>query len=67
MGEIGKITEIMSSSNKSFEDAISKAVARLQEKGEKDIRGLKVKNVSVSVKDGKIAEWRVNLKVSSEF
>ena len=67
MGEIGKITEIMSSSNKSFEDAISKAVVKLQEKGEKDIRGLKVKNVSVSVKDGKIAEWRVNLKVSSEF
>ncbi len=39
----------------------------MEKEGETDIRGLKIKNVSVSVKDGKVYEWRVNLKVSSEF
>lgn len=67
MGQIGKITELVSTSTKSFEDAVQKTVDELAKKGEKDIRGLKIKSVSVSIKDGKIKEWRVNLKASSEF
>lgn len=67
MGDLGKITELVSTSKKSFEDAISKAVEEMAKKGEKDVRGLKVKNVSVSIENGKISEWRVDLKISSEF
>ena len=67
MGEIGKITEVVSTSKDSIDDAVSKAIKRMEKEGETDIRGLKIKNVSVSVKDGKVYEWRVNLKVSSEF
>ncbi len=67
MGEIGKITELVTSSKKGIEDAIQKTVNELVKRGEKDIRGLKIVGVSVSIKDGKINEWRVNLKISSEF
>ncbi len=66
MGEIGKITEFVSISRVSFEDAIQKAAARIS-KTEEDVRGMKVKNVSVRMEGGKITEWRVNLKASSKL
>lgn len=66
MGEIGKITEFVSTSSVSFDDAVQKAVAELS-KHEKDLRGLNIKNVSVKIEGGKITEWRVNLKAASEF
>lgn len=66
MGEIGKITEIVSSSKVSIEDAVKKAALALN-KREKDVRGIKIKNVSALLRDGKVVEWRVNLKVSSEL
>ncbi|MGC8516759.1 MAG: dodecin family protein [Candidatus Acidifodinimicrobium sp.] len=66
MGEIGKITELVSSSKVSIEDAVKKAVKELSKK-EKDLRGIKIKNVSAIVKNGEVAEWRVNIKLSSEL
>jgi hypothetical protein len=66
MGEIGKITELVSTSHVSIEDAINKAVSKLA-KHEKDLRGLNVKKVSVKIENGKVVEWRVNLKAASEF
>jgi flavin-binding protein dodecin len=64
MTEIGKIVEFVSTSKVSFEDAVKKAVEDLSKK-ESDVRGFKIKNVSVQTKNGKIVGWRVNLKGSA--
>lgn len=61
-----KVIEVMSSSNKSWEEAAAKAV----EKASKTVKGIKsawVKDQSVSVKNGKISEYRVTLKLSFEL
>ena len=62
-----KVIEIMSDSTKSWEDATVKAVA----KAHKTLKGIKsafVHSQSVTVgKDGKVATYRVTLKISFEI
>ena len=58
-----RVTEIISSSNKSFEDAIEKGIARAV-KTLKNVEGAWVKEQKVIVNKGKIAEYRVDLKVT---
>ena len=60
---IARVTEIISSSNKSFEDAIEKGIARAA-KTLKNVEGAWVKEQKVIVNKGKIAEYRVDLKVT---
>ena len=60
---IARVTEIISSSSKSFEDAIEKGIARAA-KTLKNVEGAWVKEQKVIVKNGKIAEYRVDLKVT---
>ena len=60
---IARVTEIISSSSKSFEDAIEKGIARAA-KTLKNVEGAWVKEQKVIVKNGKIAECRVDLKVT---
>ncbi len=60
---IARVTEIISSSNKSFEDAIEKGIARAA-KTLKNVEGAWVKEQKVIVKKGKISEYRVDLKVT---
>ena len=58
-----KVVELMSSSEKSWEDATSKALA----KASKSIKGIKsawVKDQSVIVDKGVVTSFRVTLKVS---
>ncbi len=60
---VAKITEISSSSTKSYEDAISSGISRAN----KTLKGIKsawVKDHQVSVKGDKITEHRVLLKVT---
>ena len=60
---VARVTEIISSSTKSFEDATEKGVARATD----TLKGVKsawVKDQKVTVKDGKITEYRVGLKVT---
>lgn len=62
---IMKSEQIMSESTKSFEDAIAVAVDRFA----KTVRGLKsanVNNMSTTIKNGKIATYRVNLQMTFE-
>ncbi len=66
MSKIARIIELVSTSNVSFEDAVKNAVESLSKK-ESDVRGFKIKNVSVVTKNGKIVEWRVNLKGSASI
>jgi dodecin len=60
---VARVTEIISSSNKSFEDAIEKGIARAV-KTLKNVEGAWVKEQKVIVKNGKISEYRVDLKVT---
>ena len=60
---IARVTEIISSSKKSFEDAIKKGINRAV-KTLKNVEGAWVKEQKIIVKNGKISEYRVDLKVT---
>jgi flavin-binding protein dodecin len=60
---VAKITEISSSSNTSFEDAIQNGLARAS-KTLKNISGAWVESQKVDVANGKITTWRVIMKVT---
>ena len=61
-----KVIEIMSSSPTSWEDATAKAVEKAS-KSVKHIRSVYVQEQSAQVKDGKVSEFRVNLKLTFEL
>ncbi len=60
-----KVIEILSNSDKSWEDATKKAVKHAS-KSLKNIRSVYVQDQSASVKDGEVSEFRVNLKITFE-
>jgi flavin-binding protein dodecin len=60
---VAKVTEIIASSNVSFEDAVVQGIARASETL-KNVEGAWVQSQQVTVKDGKIRDYRVNLKVT---
>ena len=61
-----KVIEVLSSSTVSWEDATQKAVAEAS-KTVKNIRSVYVKEQSATVKDGKVLEYRMNLKLTFEI
>jgi len=63
MSSVAKVIEIISSSEKSFEDAVAVGVEKAS-KSVKDITGAWVQDQSVKVKDGKVTKYRVVLKVT---
>jgi flavin-binding protein dodecin len=60
---VARVTEISSTSSKSFDDAVQKGVARAA-KTLRNVRGAWVKEQRVDIKDGKITEYQVNLMVT---
>ncbi len=60
-----KVIEILSNSDKSWEDATAKGVEKAS-KSVKNIRSAFVQSQSVTVKNGKVHEYRVNLKLTFE-
>ena len=60
-----KVIEILSNSDKSWEDATKKAVKHAS-KSLKNIRSVYVQDQSASVKDGEVTEFRVNVKITFE-
>ncbi len=60
---VARVTEIISGSKKSFDDAVEKGVERATETL-KNVEGAWVQDQKVIIKDGKIVEYRVNLKVT---
>ena len=60
---IAKVTEIIASSNNSFEEALQQGVERAN-KTLKNVKGAWVKSQKVVVEDGKIVEYRLTMKVS---
>lgn len=60
---IAKVIEVISSSTTGFEDAVSSGIAKASETVS-NIEGAWVKDTKVTVKDGKISEWRVILSIT---
>ena len=60
---IAKVVEVNSSSNKSFEDAIQTGIQKVTETV-KNVQGAWINEQKVVIKENKITEYRVNLKIS---
>ena len=63
MSSIKQVIEILASSEKSFEDALQRAVAETS-KSIPNISGIYIKDQSCKVRDNRIVEYRVTAKVS---
>ena len=63
MSHVAKIIEITASSSKSIEDAVETGIAKADSSLD-NIEGAWVQDIKCIVKNGKVAEWRVNLKVT---
>ena len=62
-GSVAKVIELTSSSNKSIEDAVEQGIARADATLDQ-VEGAWIQDIKCLVKNGKVAEWRVNMKVT---
>ena len=60
---VAKVTEIWSASTKSFDDAVRVGIERA-DKTLKNIKSAWVQEQKAKVENGKITEYRVNMKVT---
>ena len=60
---VARVTEIIASSSKSFDDAVENGVKRAS-KTLKNVKAAWVQDQNVVCDDGKITEYRVTLKVT---
>ena len=60
---VAKVTEIQSSSTKSFDDAMRTGIARA-EKTLRNLTGAWIKSEKIVIDKGKITEYRVLMKVT---
>jgi flavin-binding protein dodecin len=60
---VARVTEITASSPNSFDDAVKVGVERATQTL-KNVEGAWVQDQTVVVKDGKVTEYRVNMKVT---
>jgi Uncharacterized conserved protein len=66
MSSIYKVIEVIGGSEKSWEDAAKKAVETTS-KSLKEIRVAEVKELDMRMEKGKVAEYRVKLRVSFKY
>jgi hypothetical protein len=60
---VAKVIELTSASPKSIEDAIELGIKRADQTLDQ-VEGAWVQDIKAVVKNGKITEWRVNMKVT---
>lgn len=60
-----KVIEILANSDNGWEDAAKKAVSEAS-KSVKNIKSVYIKEQSATVEDGKIKNYRVNVKITFE-
>ncbi len=58
-----KVKELIGASKESFEDALKQAVKYAAEM-KKNVTGAKIINQNVEIQDGRIIEYKVNLKIA---
>jgi len=63
MSSVARVTEIISSSKKSFEDAVDQGITRAC-KTLNDVKGAWIKDQKVDIDDGKVKRYRVTLMVT---
>jgi dodecin len=63
MSAVAKVIELTASSSKSIEDAVQSGIQPADDTLDQ-IEGAWVQDIKCVVKNGKIAEWRVNMKVT---
>ncbi len=65
MGKVLKVIEVLAESGDSYEDAIRNAVENTS-KSLRHVRSAYINEQSVTVKDGKVDKFRVNVKITFE-
>ncbi len=60
---VAKVLEICAASPTSIEDAVARGIARASDTLER-VEGAWVQDIKVVVDDGKVKEWRDNLRVT---
>lgn len=60
---VARVTEISSTSKKSFEDAINVGIDRANETL-RNVKGAWIQDQKVDIENGKIVGYRVNLKIT---
>lgn len=60
---VAKVTEITSTSKKSFDDAIQQGIKRAN-KTLKNVTGAWIKSTKVAIENGKITAYQVNMKIT---
>lgn len=60
---VAKVIEITATSDKGFEDAVNQGIARATQTVD-DVRGAWVKEFKVDVENGRITQFRVDMKVT---
>ena len=60
---VAKVTELSATSDKSFDDAIQQGIDRAT-KTLRNVKGAWVKEMRVSIENGKISEYQVNMQVT---
>jgi dodecin len=63
MSTVAKIIELTSSSSKGIEDAVETGIRRADSTLD-NIESAWVQDIKCVVKNGKVAEWRVNMKIT---
>jgi dodecin len=65
-GSVYRVTEVIGTSSKSWEDAASNAVETAA-KSVRDLRVASVKQADLTIEDGKISSYRVRLDISFKY
>ncbi|HRE45170.1 MAG TPA: dodecin family protein [Terricaulis sp.] len=60
---VAKVIEVTAGSNKGLQEAIEAGVSKASDTLE-NIEGAWIQDIKVTCKNGKITEWRVNMKVT---
>ena len=63
MSSVARVTEIIASSNKSFDDAVKTGIDRAC-KTLDNVQGAWVKDQKIVIKKGKVTEYRVGLMIT---
>jgi hypothetical protein len=60
---VAKVIEVIGGSKKGLEDAILQGVSRAADSLDQ-VEGAWIQDIKLQIKDGKISEWRVAMKVT---
>jgi len=66
MMSVVKVSELVGSSDENWTEAVNNAVLEAS-KNSDDILGVEVTNFTASIENGRVVEYRANIKIASHF